>query len=358
MSPLCRSSNPRRQLSLAVVWLHCLAALTAAQDPTPAPVQPEILAPSSSTPLVVDQGTPADAPVEMMNCPPPPRIFTNVSLSARTWISWGNSQRLHSANSGLGYASPISELKWRSMSSQTVEVGGGALIFDRFLISSNFGAGAIDGGHFQDTDFAYSGHQGVFSDTISPSLDDNLRYFDIDAGWRFFDSPFFSLDALVGYQYWRERYMAEGGSFVVPTGAVLPLPGGPVVQETFEWQGMRIGLQGIGQISDRFSFKARGVCIPGIQFRNEDIHFLRTDLLHDPSAIDRAGGGFGFIGDMRFSYWLGRGFFAEIGYRAFFAQSGIGETTIRTVNHGDLNLPFNYAQTFRQGVTLGLTYQF
>jgi hypothetical protein len=345
------------QCMLGVLLFHALAISAAAEEVKRSSAQTEIL-PSQSSPLSTQNDAASVAPIETVDFPPVQDDWLpRYSLGTRTWISWGNSERTHTGPGPVGFANPLSDLRWQNLTSQALEINGSAIFFNRLIISGDFGAGVINGGHFRDQDFAFSGHQGVFSDTLSPALDDNLRYFNADVGWRFHEGPYFSFDGLVGYQYWRERYVAEGGAFIVPSG-LIPLPPGPVITEEFTWQGFRIGVQGVVQFSPRWSFKSRVMCMPGMQFKNEDIHHLRVDLRQDPSIIDRAGGGIGILGDFRFSYWMVRGLFLEVGYRVFAAQSGIGETTVRLANGPDGNLPFNVGQTVRQGMTFGLTYQF
>jgi hypothetical protein len=239
------------------------------------------------------------------------------------------------------------------MVSEALEVSASALACDRVVFNFDFGAGGISGGNFRDQDFLVSGR--LFSDSISPVTNDDLLYFNVDLGWRFYEAPNCSLDGLVGYQFWRERNVAEGGASIVPGTANFPAV--PVITEQFTWQGLRIGAQGVVQFSPRWSVRARLLFLPVTHFEMKDVHHLRPDLLQDPSVIDRATGGFGVIAEARFCYWLWRGLFLELGYRIWDVTSGDGAALIRATT-GATELPLNGANTTRQGLVLGLNYQF
>jgi hypothetical protein len=236
------------------------------------------------------------------------------------------------------------------------EINASALFFNKLITSSTVGVGGIDGGTFRDQDFAISGRQGLFSDTVHPITSDDLLYGNADLGWQLYGGDYCAINGLIGYQYWREKYVAEGGSDIVPGTRFFPP--GPVISEQFTWQGLRLGAQGYVTVSERCAIKSLIVLLPIMHLEVKDIHFLRDDFRQDPSGVDRATGGFGVIYDLRLSYRIWRGLSAEIGYRIFDATSGDGETIIRTTNFGDLRVPFNEGNTTRQGLTLGLNYYF
>jgi len=282
--------------------------------------------------------------------------LSGVAVGARTWISWGQADRNHAANNSRRFVDPISDLRWRNMVSESAEVGASALLFDRLVINAEAGIGGISGGNFRDQDFLISGRRGLFSDTISPITNDDLQYFNAEVGWRFYEDDRWSVDGLIGYQYWREKYVAEGGSDIVPgRGSGFPL--GPVITEDFTWQGFRIGGQSIYQFSPHCALKSRVMLMPLTHFENVDIHHLRTDLRKNPSIIDRADGGFGVMADIRLCYCLWKGLSLDLGYRVWDATSGQGETIFRFTN-GNGQFPFNEGNTTRQGLILGLNYQF
>lgn len=182
--------------------------------------------------------------------------LSSFSVGARTWISWGQSD----TNFRIGAINVGSDLKWRNLAGESGEVSTSGLLFDRLVLSGTFGGGAING-QFVDKDYALPDRQGLYSDTVSPSRSDNDYYFNVDFGWRFFENAYFIVDGIVGYQFWREGYFAEGGTYVVPPTAGV-LPSGRVLTEQYTWQGLRIGLQGVAQIGERWALKSQLVFMP------------------------------------------------------------------------------------------------
>lgn len=280
--------------------------------------------------------------------------LSSLSVGARTWISWGQSD----TNFRVGAINVGSDLRWHNLVGEAGEITASGLLFDRLVLSGTVGGGGIDG-QFVDKDYALPNRQGLYSDTVSPSQNDSDFYFNVDIGWRLFENAYFLVDGFIGYQYWREGYVADGGTFVVPPTAGELLPGRGLTEQ-YTWQGFRIGVQSVVQVSDRFALKSQIAVMPMTWFENDDDHLLRQ-----LTATERAAGGFAVMYDCRVTYWIWRGLFAEVGYRIWYAQSGSGELTERNTN-GTLfpngspvtQLPFNQGTTLRQGVTFGLTYQF
>jgi hypothetical protein len=97
--------------------------------------------------------------------------------------------------------------------------------------------------------------------------------------------------------------------------------------------------------------------VPVNRFQNYDIHFLRPDLLQDPSFFDRATGGFGMRLDATLSYQVWRGLSLELGYRLWKNRAGLGFTTSRSPE-GDSLSPLHQVETLRQGLLLGLQWRF
>jgi hypothetical protein len=341
---------------LSIVLFNALAIPGKAQDVAPkepiALMEAAPATPVMGVPVVALEGIPGasfDAPREINSW------LTCFSVGAKNWVSWGQSD----SNFRSGAINPVSDLKWRNLVSEAGEINTSALFFGKVVVSADVGGGVISGGRLIDRDFAESGEQGLFSESIIPSLNDNLQYYNFELGWRFCESPCFVLDGLVGYQYWREHYVGDGGTQVVglpgtialPAGT--PLPAGPGISEQYTWQGPQIGGQGIWQFASCWALKSRIMFMPVTWFENDDIHYLRS-----LTATDRATGGFGVMADFSVTCWLCKGLFIELGYRIWDVQSGRGQTTENFANGTEYELPFNQATTLRQGLILGLTYQF
>jgi hypothetical protein len=234
------------------------------------------------------------------------------------------------------------------------------------ILNAEGGLGTISSGQLVDQDFSLPLRQGLFSESISPTLNDNLRYLNVELGWRFCEGACYAIDGLVGYQYWSERYIDDGGTQSVgaPRSPAPPpftsFPPGPGISEHFTWQGFRIGVQTVANVWPCWAVKARVMAMPVTWFVNEDVHFLRS-----LSGTERATGGIGVMGDVRVAYRLWQGLILECGYRVWYAESGSGELT-EHLSDGTLfsngtsfnQLPFNKASSLRQGLVLGLTYQF
>jgi hypothetical protein len=282
--------------------------------------------------------------------------FSGLNVGTRAWISWGES----SQNFRNGPINVQSELKWHNLVGESGEVSLGALLFKRVVASVNFGGGNIGGGHLVDDDYTLPNRQGLGSQSVSPAPNDNLRYVTADLGWRFCEGPNFFFDGLIGYQYWREHYIAEGGTQTVSTGAFptppafTTFPPGPFVSEQFTWQALRVGGQGLVQLSSCCALKSQVIVLPVTHFDLEDIHYQRQF-----ASNAAATGGVGVVADFRLTYWLWKGLYVEAGYRLWYAQSGSGNLTTVFANPSDItHLPFNQATTLRQGLILGLSYQF
>ena len=158
----------------------------------------------------------------------------------------------------------------------------------------------------------------------------------------------------MGYQYWEEKYIAAGGAELFPDPG--PFPAGRVVANTFRWNSFRIGGRAELELQ-RWSICSKLMFVPANYFRDDDIHYLRTDLLQDPSFIDQATGGFGVMFDATVSYRIWQGLSLEAGYRLWYIQGGIGLDYARTTQ-GDIASPLYQVQTLRQGILLGLQYRF
>jgi hypothetical protein len=283
--------------------------------------------------------------------------LTSLSVGSRAWLSYGNSN----SNFRAGIAPVASDLHWHNIVAESGEATVGALFFHKLVVTATGGGGTISSGRLTDQDYAITGTDGLFSESLSPIGDHELGYYNADIGWRFCQYSCFFIDGLIGYQYWRERYVALGGTQVVsaPGFDVPPvgtsLPPGPRIFEQYTWQGFEIGGQAVVQVCPSLAFKSQVMFMPLTHFENQDIHY---DLPVQSSGIERSSGGFGVFGDFRISYWLCSGLFFEIGYRIWDAEAGKGRFTDLFSSGGEANLPFNQATTLRQGFTVGLSYQF
>ena len=132
--------------------------------------------------------------------------LTSVSVGVSTWFSWGKSD----TNFRVGPVDVALDLFWRNLVSESEEISVCGVLCNKVVFNPEVGAGTISGGQFKDRDFAESGLQDLFSESISPSLNDDLLYVNVDVGWRFYEDSVFVFDGLVGYQFWRNPTTRPG----------------------------------------------------------------------------------------------------------------------------------------------------
>src|SRR5262245_29352053 len=303
----------------------------------------------------------AIVPVRYLDDGPPPEPYAGdlvqTTFGLRTWLSTGQSTISYAGIDGIPHV--MSDLRWRRLHNPMIELSGDSLWFDRLVVRADLGIGTSGRGHLSDKDFDVFG---LTSDSEHPVNTDNLYYFNFDLGcrivsWRGFRNPdsFLAIDALIGWQYWSEKYVARDGIDVFPGNRFFPP--GDVIASRFQWDSLRIGLRSFWQIHENWSLESRIFFIPYTEFENNDIHYLRTDLLRDPSFIDRANGGLGVMADLTLAWRILPHLSVEAGYRVWDIRSNDGISFTRTPT-GDFVSPLNQACTIRHGLLLGVTWRF
>ncbi|GEM_PF-1413950 len=296
--------------------------------------------------------------------PPPPEPlsgnFVQTTLGVRTWLSYGHSSISYAGVDGV--PNVMSELHWRRVRNPMLEFSADTIWHERFIVRADLGVGTNGWGHLRDQDFDGGGHTLLASESDHSVHADNLYYFNLDLGWRIvswhgFRNPdsFLAVDALIGWQYWSEKYVARGGTDVIPGDRIFPP--GDVIASRYQWDSLRIGLRSLWQIHESWSLESRIFFIPYTEFTNTDIHYLRTDLLRDPSFIDRADGGLGVMADVTLAWRILPHLGLELGYRSWGIHSTDGVSFTRTPS-GDFVSPLNHASTLRHGLLLGVTWRF
>ena len=77
-----------------------------------------------------------------------PFWFSSCAVGARCWFSWGTAERNYGGPSPLAtYADPLSELTWRNLVSEILEVSASARLFRKLIVSVEGGVGAISSGN-------------------------------------------------------------------------------------------------------------------------------------------------------------------------------------------------------------------
>jgi hypothetical protein len=274
----------------------------------------------------------------------------SLTLGGRVWITTGNSTN----------STALSELRWRGVDSVVPEVNVD-FVWKRFVLMSAIGGGAIKQGALIDEDFADTDHDIRVSRTRSDTDDTGLFYINVDAGYRLLkwgepqQQGF--LDALAGFQYWHERYVAFGVTSAFPA-VVPPLPSSDrVITQDWNWYSFRLGARTQVPIIAGLSAKARLFVIPWSKNVVNDTHHQRTDLLHNPSFHDEADGGVGVQIDAGLIYRVWRGLSVEAGFQYWWVKSGEGTSTARTTA-GDFDGRLLENKTERYGPYVGVQYRF
>jgi hypothetical protein len=274
----------------------------------------------------------------------------SLTLGGRVWVTTG-----YSTNS-----TALSELRWRGVDSVVPEINAD-FVWKRFVLLGAVGGGAIKEGVLIDEDFNDTDHKSRFSRTRSDTDDTGLVYVNLDAGYRLLkwgaaEQPGF-IDALIGFQYWHERYVAFGVTSAFP--AVVPtLPSSArVITQDWDWYSFRLGARTQVPIIAGLSAKVRAYVIPASKSVVRDTHHQRSDLLHDPSFHDEADGGIGVQVDAGLMYRVWRTLSVEAGFQYWWVKSGEGTSTARTTA-GDFDGRLLENKTERYGPYVGLQYRF
>jgi hypothetical protein len=291
----------------------------------------------------------------------------SLSIGGRAWYSWGKSD-FNIAGSG-GTPNIISELIWDDVDSIVAEFTADMLFKDEYILTIDGGFGAIKDGTLNDSDYLGNDRTLLFSESISTADDDNMWFVSVMLGsrvlsWNVRDNkPRSYLALMIGYQHWTETYVAT--KFVQTQdpfgliGFVGPFPDqGKGITEEFTWDSLLAGIRTEIEILPDFAFKGRFMAVPFTHFKLEDIHHFRTDLQQNPSFEATADGGIGVILDATLSYNFWGGFSVEAGYQYWDISSGDGTGTFHTVMFGDVEQPFNEANSRRHGAIAGISYSF
>ena len=280
----------------------------------------------------------------------------NISLQVgeRTWISHGKSDNSNADSDG----SPdvLSELIYNDVDSVITEFNVNALLYNRYIFNVDVGIGGISGGKLTDRDYLGDNRTEIFSVSDSTVDDDSMYYVNADIGYRLFNKKKSSIDLLLGYQHWQEKYIGTEGRQQLG-GTLGPFADqGRGISQKDTWDSLRVGVRAKIELFQKLSIKSRLMFVPWTHYESDDIHYLRSGLKKDPSFKTRADGGFGVMSDTTISYNIWKGLSVEAGYQIWDINSGSGTMTARPLNDDDSRTRFNEANTIRQGGIIGIYY--
>ena len=300
----------------------------------------------------------------------------NIELSIATWISQGRSNWNHTAPSSL-LGDPTSSLDYKDVWSNIVELSARVVHKRGFSLTGQIGYGAITEGVLIDDDFVSASGATAFgasvngphriSRTESDIGDSYVFYVNGELGllfYRFAENKGL-VNAVLGFQYWREKYVAKGvkqlectavGTFCNAAGTESFL-GTKAITNTVQWTSMKVGAEGHMNFWNRVTLQAKAIALPLAWLHNEDIHHLRTDLRRSPS-FKMSGLGYGFNVEGLVQVQVFTRFFLHGGYRYWWLTVQDGDWENFPVSGSSTTANLNEFRTFRHGATFGVSYLF
>lgn len=284
----------------------------------------------------------------------------SIEIGEKTWISYGKADRNHADSDGT--PDPISELIYDDVDSVITEFNVNTLFYDRYIFSVDVGFGGIDDGKLTDRDYLGDNRTELFSvaEATVGDENDNVFYVNADVGYRVFNKKKSTVDLLLGYQRWEEKYVSTKAIQLVDPLGLVGL--GPLANQTkaiseeTEWNSLRVGVRAKIELFPKLSIKSRIMFVPWTHYEHDDIHHQRTDLRKNPSFRAKADGGFGVMSDTTLLYNIWKGLSVEAGYQIWDIESGDGRLTSRA-NSGNVDTDFNEANATRQGAIIGINYR-
>lgn len=273
-------------------------------------------------------------------------------FGGRVWITSGRSSR----EVGASGVERLSDLRWRGVDAVVPEINVD-FRWKRLVALASIGGGVIKNGVLIDEDFSAAGAR--IARTRSDVDDNHLFYLNTDVGARVFDwttpqavGPGY-VDVLLGFQYWRERYVAFGATgfpTVVSTGV-------KAIENDYEWRSIRVGARTQVPLYGGLSLSLRGYLVPWSSLVIEDVHYLRSDLRRDPSFRDEANGGIGGQVDAAVKYAITDRLAVELGFQYWLLKSAEGDETAFTTA-GAVRQTLREARSERYGPFVGVRWRF
>ncbi len=303
-----------------------------------------------------------------------------LELGLGGWVmTQGETTWAHNASSIPGLGNPTSKLTYKDVGTNMVELTAKLWVTRKLFARLTGGVGAIGGGRLTDNDYLAVDGGAPTSQTISDIKGDTTWYINADFGGRVkeFANSRGYLEVFGGYQYWYQRFTANGLGQVTCTSAGQTVdldPGTPgtqplcspsssipsniaVITNTTRWHSIRVGGTLEYRFTRRFSIQSTVAFIPISIIDNSDQHHLRSDLSQNPS-LSMLGYGIGADADIGARFMIIKNLVASVGYRVWWNRMLDGNVTFHDVNGVTDEFPLTEFQSFRHGLTLGLNYSF
>jgi len=302
----------------------------------------------------------------------PPPDWT-VTLAGKVWVSSGWSNWNFKNEFGFAW-----DRRWRGVDTVVGELSAD-VVWKRVVWMLSVGGSTIDQGAFIAENRAPlnvpTGARGRFSLTHSPVDDGSLFYVSNDIGARLVDwrQPLFGagpapavaaghLDGFIGYQFWREEYVAFGaqGSLFF-NGLVANQSGVPsnfrFVTNQYTRHSIRLGTRTQIPVLGSLSLKALAVVSPYTHTDYADTHHLMVPNVLQPGRSS-TNGGFGVQAEAGLNYVMWARISAEAGFRYWRFHSIGGEVLSTLPDGGVLRENLREMTTERYGPYVGLSWRF
>ncbi len=313
--------------------------------------------------------------------PPAPTTTSRPALRFEAglggWISSGSTTWSHNASVvEPRVGNPSSRLEYKDVGVNFIELKGKVALRERLFLRLAFGFADIGGGRLTDDDFV-SDQGATFFGTSTPGAQlisrtfsdikgDNSWYAVVEAGGRILNFPHHRgrLDAFAGYRYWYQRHVATGVAQVECTSPAFCSPVGTisnvredVIANEQTWQALELGFDVEYRLLRRLSVYGSGAFLPVTWFKNDDVHYLRTDLGKDPS-FRMTGWGIGANMEAGATVAVLPRLALDVGYRLWWSQAIDGTWENFPIGGGGVSVPLNELRAVRQGLTIGLRFTF
>jgi len=269
-------------------------------------------------------------------------------IGARWWASTAQT-KINRRTQGLdpAFADHRSILLYDNLDANTLELFARYNFRNAVFLKGMAGAGWISRGELDLEDFNSQGQK--FSGTHSSLWHGRLAYGTGDLGYQWLLRGGGSwLGLFAGYADWTEQYEAYGASAGSAAGEVTR--DAAFIGNKLRWRALRLGVAGELALG-RLRLSADLAMLPYATVRNEDSHYLRSDLGPVPNIFDK-GEGWGAQLEAQLRYAVARSTDFALGARYWYAEVRKGTTTFQNVRG---EAPLDGLYTKRAGVTMSLT---
>ena len=296
---------------------------------------------------------------------------TRISFGLSAWISSGQTDLNHDASlTSVLLGNPTSELIYEDIDSNIIQLEVELKFSEGYYLRGNYGFGFIGDGQLIDDDYLsptgaliFSTNE-RFSRTHSNIDNDNVWYLNIDVGRQIIKSRRGRVWGFIGYQHWAEKISARGITMIECPNIILCDPPGTISNEDenviandASWNSLKVGLDLEYKINRSISFSGRFAYIPYAFLKNEDVHYLRTDLQQNPS-FEMKGNGSGYNLEVAAKTRVVGSLYFEVGFRYWHLMVKDGDWKNNPVSGDNKIANLNDFNSDRFGAMLGLSYKF